>query len=88
MFPMAAEVISFQEYRDRRFPGLVAMQRLDRAVSRLDGVVQRRPGRMAPTVERELLTIARAVSSGRPREAADRAERLADLLEHPAASGS
>ena len=85
---MAAEVISIEEYRDQRFPGVVAMQRLERAVGRLDVVVQRRPGRMAPTVERELLIIARAVSSGMPREAADRAERLADLLEHPAASGS
>jgi hypothetical protein len=85
---MAAEIVSIEEYRDRRFPGVVAMQRLERAVGRLDVVVQRRPGRMAPTVERELLIIARAVSSGMPREAADRAERLADLLEHPAASGS
>jgi hypothetical protein len=85
---MAAEVISIQDYRERRSPGLVAMQRLEQAVGRLDVVVQRRPGRMAPTVERELLIIARAVSSGMPREAADRAERLADLLEHPAASGS
>jgi hypothetical protein len=85
---MAAEVISFEDYRDQRFPGVVAMQRLEQAVGRLDVVVQRRPGRMAPTVERELLIIARAVSSGMPREAADRAERLADLLEHPAASGS
>jgi hypothetical protein len=85
---MAAEVISIQDYRERRSPGLLAMQRLEQAVGRLDVVVQRRPGRMAPTVERELLVIARAVSSGMPREAADRAERLADLLEHPAASGS
>jgi hypothetical protein len=83
-----AQVVSLDEYRDRRFPGLVAMRRLERAVGRLDSVVQERPGRMAPTVERELLLIARAVSSGSPREAADRAERLADLLEHPAASGS
>jgi hypothetical protein len=85
---MAAEIISIEDYRDRRFPGVVAMRRLEQAVGRLDVVVQRRPGRMAPTVERELLIIARAVSSGMPTEAADRAERLADLLEHPAASGS
>ena len=82
------EVVSLADYRERLHPGLVAMQRLERAVGRLDAVVQRRPGRMAPTVERELLMIARAVSSGLPRDAADRAERLADLLEHPAASGS
>ena len=83
-----AQVVSLQEYRDRRRPELAAMQRLDRAVGRLDAVVRRRPGRIAPTVERELLLIARAVSSGLARDAADRAERLADLLEHPAASGS
>ena len=82
------EIVLLAEYRDRRDPELNVMQRLERAVGRLDAVVQRRPGRMAPTVERELLVIARAVSSGLPLEAADRAERLADLLEHPAASGS
>ncbi len=82
------QVVSLQEYRDRRHPGLAEMRRLDRAVGRLDAVVDRRPDRIVPTVEGELLLIARAVSSGRPREAADRAERLADLLEHPAASGS
>jgi hypothetical protein len=82
------EIVLLAEYRDRRDPELTVMQRLERAVGRLDAVVQRRPGRMAPTVERELLVIARAVSSGLPLEAADRAERLADLLEHPAASGS
>jgi hypothetical protein len=82
------EIVLLAEYRDRRHPELTVVQRLDRAVERLDSIVQGRPGRMAPTVERELLLIARAVSSGMPLEAADRAERLADLLEHPAASGS
>jgi hypothetical protein len=82
------EIVLLAEYRDRRHPELTVLQRLDRAVERLDSIVTRRPGRMAPTVERELLLIARAVSSGMPLEAADRAERLADLLEHPAASGS
>lgn len=82
------EIVLLAEYRDRRHPELTVLQRLDRAVERLDSIVTRRPGRMALTVERELLLIARAVSSGMPLEAADRAERLADLLEHPAASGS
>jgi len=82
------EIVSLAEYRDRRSPGLAVMRRLERAVGRLDSVVQRKPGRMAPTVERELLLIARAVSSGSPRDAADRAERLAGGGEHPAASGS
>jgi hypothetical protein len=82
------EIISLAEYRDRRSPELTVMRRLERAVGRLDSVIRRRPGRMVPTVEREILLIARAVSSGMPLDAADRAERLADLLEHPAASGS
>ena len=81
-------IVSLAEYRDRRSPEVAVMRRLEHAVGRLDSVIRRRPGRMAPTVERELLLIARAVSSGMPLEAADRAERLADLLEHPAASGS
>jgi hypothetical protein len=82
------EIVLLAEYRDRRSPELTVMERLERAVGRLDSIIRRRPRRMAPTVERELLLIARAVSSGMPHEAADRAERLADLLEHPAASGS
>jgi hypothetical protein len=82
------QVIWLDQHRRRRLPSVTVLKRLDRAVGRLDTVVRRRPGRMAPTVERELLLIARAVSSGLPLEAADRAERLADLLEHPAASGS
>jgi hypothetical protein len=88
MMAFMGEIVSLAEYRDRRSPRLTVMRRLETAVGRLDAVVRRRPGRMAPTVERELLLIARAVSSGMPRDAADRAERLADLLEHPAASGS
>jgi hypothetical protein len=88
MMGLMGEIVLLAEYRDRRHPELTVLQRLDRAVERLDSIVTRRPGRMAPTVERELLLIARAVSSGMPLEAADRAERLADLLEHPAASGS
>jgi hypothetical protein len=82
------EIVLLAEYRDRRDPKLTTMRRLEEAVGRLDSVVRRRPGRMAPRVERELVLISRAVSSGMPLEAADRAERLADLLEHPAASGS
>ena len=49
--PMAAEVISIEDYRDRRFLGVVAMRRLEQAVGRPDVVVQRRPGH-GPTVER------------------------------------
>lgn len=82
-----AQVISLDEYRARRTPLATAIGRLDHAVSRLEPLVRGRDGRLAPSVERELGEIARAVSAGQPREAAERAERLADLLEHPAAHG-
>ena len=55
------EIVSLEEYRDRRNPEVAMMRRLEHAVGRLDSVVQRRPGKLAPTVERELLLIARAV---------------------------
>jgi hypothetical protein len=80
-----AQVISLDEYRARRHPFGGALARLDHAVARLDPLVRDRTGRLTPSVERELAAIARSVSAGLPREAADRAERLADLLEHPAA---
>jgi uncharacterized protein YoxC len=82
-----AQVISLDEYRERTNPVAAAMARLDTAVVRLDGLVRARAGRLSPTIERELATISRAVSAGLPREAADRAERLAGILEHPLASG-
>ena len=41
----------------------------------------------AVPVTRELLAISAEVSGGRPLDAADRADRLADRLEHPAALG-
>jgi hypothetical protein len=80
-----AQVISLDEYRSRRNPTAPSIARLDHAVARLDPLVRNRTGRLAPSVERELARIARSVSAGLPREAAERAERLADLLEHPAA---
>ena len=79
-------VISLQDYRERRNPAAAVVRRLDAAVQRLDPLVRAR-GTLTPTIERELLAIARAVSAGDPLRAADRAERLAGLLEHPAASG-
>jgi uncharacterized protein YoxC len=82
-----ADVISLEEYRERRDPLLAAVRRLDAAVSRLDPLVRDRGGRLTPSIERELAAISRAVSSGDPRDAAERAERLADLLEHPAVGG-
>ena len=79
-----ARVISMQEYRERRSPGLAQLSRLERTVGRLESSVRHAPGGLAPAVERELLWIVQAVSAGRTREAADRAERLAGLLGHPA----
>jgi len=80
-------VISLEEYRERRDPSGAAVRRLDRAVAALDPLVLARRHRLSPTIERELRAIGRAVSAGDAREAAERAERLVDLLEHPAASG-
>jgi hypothetical protein len=77
-------VTSLDDYRVRRAPAPV--DRLDDAVRRLDPLVRGRRS-LSPLIERELASIARAVSAGKAREAAERAERLVDLLEHPVASG-
>ena len=61
-----------------------AMERLETAVRRLEPLVRGRDGRLTPSIERELAVIAQEVSFGYPHKAAERAERLADLLEHPA----
>jgi hypothetical protein len=82
------QLVSLEEYRSARTPRLAALSRLERSIGRLEGSVRLTAGRMAPTVERELILIVRAVSSGRAQEAARRAERLAGLLEHPVASPS
>lgn len=79
------QVISLDRYRASHDRLPAAMARLDGAVARLEPLVRRSPGRLLFDVERELLAIAGAVSAGRPQEAAERAERLADRLEHPAA---
>jgi hypothetical protein len=82
-------IVSLDEYRRRRHIGVAtgAMGRLDLAVRRLDPLVRSKTTRLTPTIERELLAIAKAVSVGEATQAADRAERLVNLLEHPAASG-
>jgi hypothetical protein len=79
-----AQVISLSEYRERRDPSQGAIQRLESAIARLDPLVRGRRG-LSPSVESELQRIAADVGAGRPSAAAKRAERLADLLEHPAA---
>jgi hypothetical protein len=57
--------------------------RLERAVRRLDRLLGEGPGRIGRRVESELLAITGAVTAGIAEEAAERAERLADRLEHP-----
>jgi hypothetical protein len=81
------DVVSLADHRERRDERSSALGRLDRAVERLDPLVRERVDRLSPTIRRELVAIARAVSSGSPSRAAERAERLAGILEHPAASG-
>ncbi len=61
------------------------LDRLEAAVARLDRAVARGTGRLSSRVERELLLIIGLVAAGRSAEAADRAERLAERLEHPSA---
>jgi hypothetical protein len=82
-----AQVISLQDHRDRRNPLARAMARLDQAIRRLEPLVRGSGTRVHDAVGRELLAIAAEVSGGRPLDAAARADRLADRLEHPAALG-
>jgi len=63
--------------------GRWTLARLERAVARLDPLVRRGAGRIGPRVETDLLTITGAVTAGRVRDAVERAERLAERLEHP-----
>ena len=80
-------VISLSEWRERRERD--PMTRLDRAIARLDGLLRRNgSGRLAARVESELLAITGAVSAGHEDAAAERAERLAERLEHPSARRS
>jgi hypothetical protein len=83
-------VVSLERYRasrEGRSRDQGDLGRLDQAVTRLEPLVRRRTDRLTPTIERELRAIARSVTAGLPAEAARRAERLAGILEHPAASG-
>ncbi|GIU99349.1 MAG: hypothetical protein KatS3mg014_0965 [Actinomycetota bacterium] len=72
----------------REVPDEVAqrpLRRLEEAVRRLDRAVRRGTGRLSSRVEQELMVIMGLVAAGRPAEAAERAERLAERLEHPSA---
>jgi len=78
------DVVSLERYRDDVVAPREMLHRLDDAVAKLDPLVRARASGISPTVERELRAIAIAVTAGRPRQAARRAERLAGLLQHPA----
>ncbi|HET7235228.1 MAG TPA: hypothetical protein VFK59_02220 [Actinomycetota bacterium] len=77
------DVVDLQEWRQRhdRDPET----RLERAIARLDALLKRGSGRLGGRVETELLSITGAVTAGLEDEAAERAERLAERLEHPSA---
>jgi hypothetical protein len=62
--------------------------RLERAISRLESRLEHGMGRIGPRVEAELLAITGAITAGHEEEAAERAERLAERLEHPSARRS
>jgi hypothetical protein len=80
-------VVYLSEWRERREAD--PLSRLDRAIARLDALLRRSgSGRLAGRVESELLAITGAVSAGLEDAAAERAERLAERLEHPSASSS
>ena len=80
-------VIALDRYRALRGRPKAPLSRLEDAVARLEPLVRCSPDRLVAAIERELCDIGRAVSTGCALEAAERAERLADRLEHPAAIG-
>ncbi len=62
--------------------------RLERAIRRLEAQLERGTGRIGPRVEAELLQITGAMTANDQEQAAERAERLAERLEHPSARRS
>ena len=84
-------VIDLEAWRVRRERVVIALDapavpRLEAAVVRLERLMRAGTGRISARVEAELLAITGAVSAGRTDEAARRAERLAERLEHPSSS--
>jgi hypothetical protein len=86
------DVIYLAERRTpRRGTGVDTIRRLEIAVGRLDPAVvglASPDGVIDAKLETELLAITGAVSIGATDEAVQRAERLADRLEHPTARGT
>jgi hypothetical protein len=77
------QVIELADWREARESDPV--RRLERAIARLETQLERGSGRIGPRVESELLAITGAVTAGLQDEAAERAERLAERLDHPSA---
>jgi hypothetical protein len=77
------EIVDLGQWREARERDPVV--RLERAVARLELLLERGPSRIGRRVESELLAITGAMSAGLQEEAAERAERLAERLEHPSA---
>ena len=77
------DLSAWRELRERDPVG-----RLERAIARLESLLERGTGRLGPRIESELLAITGAVTAGLQDEAAERAERLAERLEHPSARRS
>jgi hypothetical protein len=72
-----------QPEKGRRGPSAPDVERLERAVARLEPLLDRmgaHPAGSGMDLETELLALSGAVSLGLYEEAADRAERLADRL--------
>ena len=80
---VVGSLIDLSQWRERRERD--PMTRLERAIARLEGLLRLGSGRLGARVESELLTITGAVTAGLEDEAAERAERLAERLEHPSA---
>jgi hypothetical protein len=76
-------VVDLAEWRSERERDPV--RRLEQAIRRLESQLQRGTGRIGPVVEAELLAITGAMTANRQEEAAERAERLAERLNHPSA---
>ena len=81
--PRTEEAAALERARHVRSRPGSPLARLDRAIGRLDPLVNGGTGRIGPRVETELLAITGAVTAGRVEDAATRAERLAERLEHP-----
>lgn len=77
------QVIELSDWREARERDPVV--RLERAIARLEAQLERGSGRIGRRVEAELLAITGAMTAGLQDEAAERAERLAERLDHPSA---